>query len=276
MKKIINIAVLVLVCFALTAWGLTTVTGQHIINSVIDSTTIGATIPATVRATTLAATAQPLSTIPGNSTYLSWNGTNGAGESDFFDNYGASTGGFYWFATGNDRSGGWSSSAPQMTLNKSGLLFSAGGYTTPSSVTAGSGFFGNLNGNASTATAANTASAFDHTPAGCTGINTFASSIDNAGDLGCGHTAVVRSLVTAACTTGSASYSTCNTPATDWSSPFPAGATVHATCSLATASDPRASVGVLSVVNGTGIIGTIVTEGSVSVTASLECIGVED
>jgi hypothetical protein len=54
MRKTFNVLIVVLIAFTLAAWAMTTATGQHLINSLIDSTPIGSTIPSTGSFTTLA------------------------------------------------------------------------------------------------------------------------------------------------------------------------------------------------------------------------------
>lgn len=163
MKKTLNVLAVVLVSCALVAWGLTTVTGQHIINSVIDSTSIGSTTPSTGNFTSIASYWSRVisvvpSTVPGNTMTLGWDSTSGGGEGDFVVNYGSGgQGGFSWFNTGAAQGGVWSPANPIMTLNKSGTLATSGGFLTQGTVTAYSGFSGNLSGNATTATSANTA-----------------------------------------------------------------------------------------------------------------------
>jgi hypothetical protein len=163
MKKTFNVLAVILISCTLAAWGLTTVTGQHLINSVIDSTSIGSTTPSTGSFTALSSfwskvTSVPPSSLPSNQMVLGWNATSGGGEGDFVTNHGSGgQGGFSWFDTGVSQGNVWSASSPLMTLNKSGALATSGGFVTSSTVTANGGFFGNLNGNATSATTANSA-----------------------------------------------------------------------------------------------------------------------
>lgn len=285
MKKIFQVAAFVVLCCAFIAWGLTTVTGQHIINSFIDSTPIGSTTPSTgsftsISGSTARVNAQLPASAPLNTNMLGWDSAAGIGESDFLNDSGLGPGGFYWYWTNSSHNHSWSSSSPLMTLGSNGVLSTTGGFTTTNGgVVAPSAAFntlsgtltgsvnGNLNGNATTA------SALNHTPAGCSGSGNVATSIAASGNLGCSHVAVVRSTITNSCTTGSSSYSTCNLNG-NWSSPMPG--TPHVTCSLINASDPRAYLGAMTTINGSGVNINLVTAGSVAVSGQAECIAVVD
>jgi len=202
MKKTLNVMAVILVSCALAAWGLTTVTGQHLINSVIDSTSIGATTPSTGAFTTLSSlwsrvSSGPPTTSPINTMMTGWNATAGGGEGDFVNDQGTGgPGGFDWFSTSSAKGHAWSATAPIMVLHSDGSLFTAGsinaqggavtatgGFSTPGSVSAASmsasTFTGTLNGRSSTA------SALASSPANCPSA-TPAVGIQANGNANCG------------------------------------------------------------------------------------------
>ena len=196
------------------------------------------------------ATASNWSTALPQGSYTLWNASGAFGETDFVNSRGGAVGGFRWYlnATGAGLTG------PTMYMDQTGAL------TVPS-------LNSNLNGNASTA------SNFNHTPGGC-GAGNAGSAIDASGNaLGCTHIAQVKSATTNSCSTGGNSYSTC-TLVGSWSSAF--AGTPHASCTLITASDPRACLGAISAISSSGIQVTLITGGSQSVTGSAECVGVVD
>ncbi len=120
MRKIPNIirigAIVSIAWFAAAA--LTPLTSVAIRNSTIDSTVIGGTTPSTVRGTTLTSNGRPTNPVAPNTSTMAWNGSNGSGETDFINDYGASYGGFNWYATGNSLSHNWGS--PVMSLSAGG------------------------------------------------------------------------------------------------------------------------------------------------------------
>lgn len=275
-NKIINIAAIVLVCFALAAWGLTTVTGQRIINSTIDSTTIGNSSASSGTFTTLSSlwtklTSAPPTTAPGNTMSLGWNAT-GAGEGDFVDHYGTGAGAFNWYATDTAAGGGWNPASPIMHLGPAGGLSSAGGYSTSSTVTALGGFVGNMTGNVTGSLNGNaaTATALAANPPNCDAWQ-VASGINASGTPTCGPH--IQAATTTSCTTGSATYNTCQVSGT-FPHPFPGAYSLS--CQMLLASDSRASLGSILTEGTQTFTVSIVTEGSVSVTASAQCIGVSN
>jgi hypothetical protein len=117
--KLLRVGAIVSIAWFAAA-ALTPLTSVAIRNSSIDSTTLGATTASTVRATTITATGQPANPTPTNSSVMGWNGTNGGGETDFINDFGAGTGGFDWYATGNSTGHGWTPTAPIMSLSTLG------------------------------------------------------------------------------------------------------------------------------------------------------------
>jgi hypothetical protein len=194
-QKIINVAIVVLASLALTAWGLTTTTGQHIIDSVIDATPIGSTTPSTGTFTTLNASTTKVNsslpaTAPLNSNMIGWN-SNLAGDADYLNDSGTGPGGFYWYYTNSARNHSWSASSPLMSLWSNGQLNTTGGFSTASSVSASGGFYGNLSGNATSATSANYASSAGsanvlNSPVNNCAPNVPATGIQTNGNANCG------------------------------------------------------------------------------------------
>ena len=257
MKKTFNVLLVILVSCALAAWGLTTVTGQRIINSTIDATPIGSTTTSTGAFSSLISPwmrvwSTPPLTAPLNSMMFGWNATAGGGEGDFVNNHGTGgVGGFKWYDIGTSLA--WSPSAPLMVLTDSGLLATAGGFTTsgsasatggfstPGSISAGSmiasTFNGNLNGNASRATLANTASSLAATPSQC-GAAQVAAGVNANGSANC--VPQVQSASGPGGSTASGSFSTTSSVV---NIPSPYGDTgFQASCALVAPNDPRASI----------------------------------
>jgi hypothetical protein len=199
MKKTFNVLIVVLVAFTLSALAMTTVTGQRIINSLIDSTPIGNTTPSTGKFTSVTATSVGAATggfglveagnqysggslVNGN--WLAWNQTL-AGESDFVNQHAGGSGGWGWY----DTTSGASIGTNVATLSRTGV-FSVG---TVNSTT----FNGNLNGNATSANTAGSAGSANtansagsanvlNSPVFNCGATTPATGIQTNGNANCG------------------------------------------------------------------------------------------
>jgi hypothetical protein len=258
------ITILAVILTSLPAFAQTKVTGEKIVNSTInsstiDSTPIGSTSRSSVSATWMLYSGSAPNPIPGNSVEFGWNATS-LGEADFIDDYGTGAGGFNWYAVGGGgASHAWNASSPIMKLDRLGNL------TATKFIGSVSGnVIGNVSGNASTATslAAN--------PPNC---DTWQAmyGIDAAGNPGCGPH--IQATSTSSCTTPAGSYSTCPVSGT-----FPHAFTgaYSLSCQLAGASDPRAAVGTIVSQGSQTFTVNLVTEGSLAVSASMQCVGVSN
>jgi hypothetical protein len=171
--------ILAVILTSLPAFAQTKVTGEKIVKSTInsssiDSTPIGSNSRSSVSATWMLLTSAPLNPTLGNSMGLGWNAT-GLGEVDFVDDYGTGSGGFSWYMTGGSgTSHAWDSASPIMKLDRSGNL------TATKFIGSVSGnVIGNVSGNSTTA------SAFANSPANCAST-TPATGIQANGNANCG------------------------------------------------------------------------------------------
>ena len=194
----------------------------------------------------------------GNITQIGWNQT-GAGESDFFNQSGTGGGGFNWYQIpGNTTSG--SPGAPIMTMDGSGNLGVTGKITAPY------GFYGNLSGNASTAS---TASQLANTPGSC-GAGSYISSLTANGTKTCTPTGI-ESFSVGGCTTASGSYSECSVNA---SLPTAyADANYQVSCSPTGAGSGYVSYTGVSSKSASGFVVGIATSGGQGATVSgFDCV----
>lgn len=287
MKKTLNVLFVVLIAFTLAAWGLTTVTGQHIINSVIDSTPIGSTTPSTGAFSNISSqwsrvTLAPPSTSALNSMTMGWNATLGGGEADFVNNHGTGgVGGFKWYDIGTSLA--WNPATPLMTLTDSGVLASSGGFTTSGVVSATGGlstsatvtaasmnastFNGSLNGNASSSNIANIATSLAAAPSQC-GAAQVASGVRANGAANC-----VPQVQSAGGPGGATTGGSFSTTQSVVNIPSPYGDTgFQAACALIAPNDPRASIYGLSKTASTVTV-LVTTVGSAAITyAGVDCL----
>lgn len=176
MKHRIKAASLLLIVFAVAAFGLTTLTSMiiknsQITNSTINSTQIGNTSPST--ASFQSQMAANTAVAPNQQgAYLGW-GQAGLGESDFIDQRGTGSGGWYWYGA---------NSSNQITAMPMSLDF-AGNLSTASSVHSPNLFgtlTGNVNGNALSA------NALANSPSQCTmGVGQYIVGIQANGNANC-------------------------------------------------------------------------------------------
>lgn len=258
------LTILAVVLTSLPAFSQTKVTGEKIVNSTInsstiDSTPIGSTSRSSVSATWMQYAGAAPNPIPGNDVAFGWNATN-LGEADFIDDFGTGAGGFNWYVTGGPgASHAWNASSPIMKLDRLGNLSA----TT---------FIGSVNGNVNGNVIgnANTASALATNPADC--INgQVALGIAANGTASCGPH--IQATSTSSCTTPAGSYSTCPVSGT-FPHSFPGAYSL--VCQLAGASDPRAAVGTIVSQGSQTFTVNLVTEGSLAVSASMQCVGISN
>lgn len=188
------------------AWGLTRMNSVALWNSTVDNTVIGGTTPAAVHGTTIGATGaitaasvtattlttnsldvNGLPTPSGANGFVGY-GKNGTGDMDFFAANSGASPSFYWYYLLG------STVSVEMWLNQSAQLDVPNGifsnsFQGPLTGNVVGNVTGNVTGNASTATTTTgnsaTASAFNHTPGGCTPGGNVATSIAANGTLGC-------------------------------------------------------------------------------------------
>ena len=222
----------------------TTITG-----STLDSTAIGNSAISSVRSTYVAAMAGPPTGAPNpapiDSSLFGWNASAGGGETDFVNDFGASTGGFYWMTTSTALGHAWSTSSARMVLTPNADLIVGRNLSAAGTIT--STFSGPLTGNVSGNVTGNvtgnlsgnasTSSAFDHTPAAC-GTMQAAVGISSTGVPTC--VPIVQSGSGPGGVTGSGSFSTTSSVVT--LSPGYGDTGYQAVCSLTGPSDPRASI----------------------------------
>lgn len=284
MHKTIRLcAIVFLAWFAAAA--LTPLTSVAIRNSTVDSTTIGAGTPAagsftSVKDSYSVTSGQAPNPAATNTLSMGWN-AQVIGESDFVNHHGTGAGAFNWYDTSSAAGGVWNASAPIMHLGAAGGLTSAGGYSTPSTVTASGGFIGNLTGNVSGTLTGNvvgnasTATQLAANPSNCP-AGKAATGIQANGTADCAPLANVLPGIGTTCTTGGSSFSTCTSTVT-WGSGGFADTNYEASCTLGAPTDPRAYISGIASKSTTTAQVTVVTAGSIAVSFnSLNCIAIHN
>ena len=173
------LTILAVALTSLPAFSQTRVSGEAIINSsinssTIDGTPIGNNSRSSISATWMQITSSPPNPALGNSLGLGWSAT-GLGEVDFVDDFGTGSGGFNWYVIGGTgASHTWDAGSPIMKLDRLGNL------TAHQFIGSVSGnVIGNLSGNSTTA------SAFASSPSNCA-ATTPATGVQANGNANCG------------------------------------------------------------------------------------------